>query len=186
MSTPPLGVRWLGSPNFTPGREGHDLVTPPSYVVIHTMDGTVTGANARFQDPAQQASAHYGISLDGTFYQWVAERDTAWHAGVWEVNLDSIGIEHEDDGQPNAPRPLALYRASARLVADVCRRYSIPAVHGQVGVSSGIIAHRETGYATSCPDTLDVGMIIALAGRLLAVPVDPEQTTRVVAILGDT
>jgi hypothetical protein len=154
---------WLGSPNYTQGREGHSLSIPSSYVVIHTMVGTIASANSRFQDAGQQASAHYGVGCDGHIVQWVREADTAWHAGVWEVNLDSIGIEHEDMGQYDDPRPDALYDASAALVRDICDRYGIPIQHGQVGVRSGIIAHRETGYATACPDALDVDRIISLA-----------------------
>jgi hypothetical protein len=126
------------------------------------MVGTVAGANQRFQNAAQQASAHYGVGLNGLVVQWVRETDTAWHAGVWEVNLDSIGIEHEDNGNYNAPRTDALYAASAALVADICKRYGIPITHTRIG-ASGELGHRECGYATACPDALDLDRIIRQA-----------------------
>ena len=103
---------WLGSPNYSPGRDGHDMAIAPSWVVIHTMVGTIESANARFQQAGQQASAHYGVGSTGRLVQWVDESDAAWHAGVYNVNLDSIGIEHEDHGDYNGPRPDALYAAS--------------------------------------------------------------------------
>lgn len=171
---------WLGSPNFTAGRQGHSLSVAPAYVVVHTMVGTVSSANDRFQDPNQQASAHYGVGLDGSVVQWVQEQDTAWHAGVWDVNLDSIGIEHEDNGNYNAPRTDALYAASAALVRDICHRYSIPIVHSSIG-ASGIIAHREDGYATSCPDSLDVDRIIRQAAEGAPQPVVPKEIDMVIA-----
>src|SRR5262245_39662148 len=70
-SVPAMNIEFLGSPNFTPGRDGHDLVTEPRYVVIHTMVGTIASANARFQQASEQASAHYGVGLDGRIVQWV-------------------------------------------------------------------------------------------------------------------
>ncbi len=155
---------WLGSPNFTPGRQGHQLAVMPSWVVLHTMVGSWQSANDRFQQAGQEASAHYGVCMDGSVVQWVKESDIAWHAGVWEVNCDSVGVEHEDMGHYDAPRPDALYSASAALVLDICTRYGIPIQRGNVAEGvPGIIDHRQTGYATSCPDTLDTDRIIAMA-----------------------
>jgi N-acetylmuramoyl-L-alanine amidase len=56
----------------------------------------------------------------------VHEKDIAWHAGNWDVNTRSIGIEHEgfiDDCTWNTD---AMYRSSALLVAHLAARYSIP------------------------------------------------------------
>src|SRR5712692_4486776 len=53
------------------------------------------GAVRRFKDPASILSAHYVVGQDGRVAQLVSEDDTAYHAGKYEVNLRSIGIEHE-------------------------------------------------------------------------------------------
>lgn len=163
---------WLGSPNFTPGRAGHDM-SQPSWVVLHTMVGTVQAANSRFQLPAQEASATYGVGLDGRVYQWVDERDAAWangNTGTGGVgdNLDAISIEHEDGGDFNGPRTPALYAASAALVRAICRRYGIPIDRRHV------IGHRECtlNAPTSCPDTLDMDRIV----REAAAPPQPAPT----------
>lgn len=151
---------WIASPNFTPDRQGHDLAVAPSYVVIHTTVGSWQGARDRFLQPGQQASAQYIVHLDGALTQMVDERDAAWHAGDFGVNLDSIGIEHEDGGDFNGVRPASLYSASAQLVHGICRRYGIPIQHGNVHAGvSGIVPHREVTQ-TGCPDALDWQRII--------------------------
>jgi N-acetylmuramoyl-L-alanine amidase len=152
---------WLGSPNFTPGRNGHDMGIQPAYVVLHTMVGTVAGADARFQQASEQASATYGVGLDGRLYQWVDEADAPWTNGTWEnpgSNADSVTIEHEDAGDFDGPRTPELYAASAALVHDICTRYGIPIDREHV------IGHREcAGAATACPDALDMDRIVAAA-----------------------
>jgi N-acetylmuramoyl-L-alanine amidase len=104
---------------------------PTSYavqmVVVHVTQETYTDTIALFQDPAHAASAHYVVrSADGYVGQCVAEKDIAWHAGNWDYNTRSIGIEHE--GWVDRPEYFtdALYHSSARLTAAVCDRYGIP------------------------------------------------------------
>lgn len=150
----------LPSSNYTIGRDGRTI----DKLLLHTMVGWIAAADARFQNPAQQVSAHYGVRLDGAIWQWVSDLDTAYHAGDWDVNQTSIGIEHEDGGAYMDPRPDALYAASARLVADLCRLYSVPCVRGTSG--PGIYDHRQV-HATACPDALDTDRIIREAAVLL-------------------
>jgi N-acetylmuramoyl-L-alanine amidase len=145
-------VQWLGSPNFTPNRYGHTV----SKIVLHTMVGTIAGANSRFQNSSQQASAHYGVGLDGRFVQWVSETDAAWHAGNFNVNLDSIGIEHEDGGDYNGPRTPQLYQSSIALVRELVGKYHIQ--------ENQIYRHSQVSdLPTACPDALDTSRIITEA-----------------------
>ncbi len=127
--------------------------SPIDRVIIHTMVGTAVGADARFNNPTQVVSAHYGVLLSGTIWHWVDEDNTAYHAGDYAVNHRSIGIEHEDNGDYNGVRPDVLYTASAKLVRDICLFYNIPIdrVH--------ILKHSEV-HATGCPDTLDIDRIV--------------------------
>ena len=166
-------AQWLGSPSYTPNRSGHEMSVQPSYVVIHTMVGSVASANARFQQANQQASAHYGVALDGHLVQWVDERDAAWHAGNYGINLDSIGIEHEDNGDYNGVRTDALYGASAALVRSICQRYNIPIDRAHIR------PHKEVSDApTACPDALDVDRIIHIAaGGVLPLTSQGEDVT---------
>lgn len=144
---------------MTPGRNGHDM-TQPSWIVLHTMVGTADAANARFQQSSEQASATYGVKLDGSLVQWVDEANAAWANGATGRggrgdNLDSISIEHEDNGDFNGPRTPALYAASSQLVRSICLRYNIPIDRNH------IIGHRECDFAqTACPDSLDLDRIV--------------------------
>jgi hypothetical protein len=135
------------------------------------MVGTVGSANGRFQQSAQQASATYGVCLNGHVVQWVDETDAAWADGnLAGCGLDSVSIEHEDGGDYNGPRTPELYAASSRLVADICKRHGIPCRRGNFAAGSeGIVLHREVSILpTGCPDGLDADRIIAGAQAVLA------------------
>ncbi|MCX5259620.1 N-acetylmuramoyl-L-alanine amidase [Streptomyces canus] len=96
-------------------------------VIIHVTQTAYTGTLAIFQNPAKQVSAHYVVrSADGHIAQCVREADIAWHAGNWDYNTRSIGIEHEGWVDKPAYFTEALYQESAKLTAGICGRYGIP------------------------------------------------------------
>lgn len=135
-------------------------------IIIHTMVGPASAADARFNNSTQKVSAHYGVLLDGTLWHWVDEDNTAYHAGEYSMNQRSIGIEHEDNGDYNGVRTDALYAESSKLVADICKFYSIPVDR------THILKHSEV-IATGCPDALDIDRIVRQAQALSAPEVDP-------------
>ncbi|MEU0278549.1 N-acetylmuramoyl-L-alanine amidase [Streptomyces sp. NPDC088147] len=113
------------------------------FVVIHVTQESFPDAMKIFQDPAKKVSAHYMVaSADGYIGQFVREKDVAWHAGNWDYNTRSIGIEHE--GWVDRPEYFtdAMYASSAALTAAVCARYGIPRTREH------IIAHSEVPGAT--------------------------------------
>ncbi|GGW43682.1 amidase [Streptomyces lucensis JCM 4490] len=96
-------------------------------VIIHVTQETYPDTLAIFQNPQKQVSAHYVVrSADGHVAQCVHEKDIAWHAGNWNYNTRSIGIEHEGWIDQPGYFTNALYEESARLTASVCARYGIP------------------------------------------------------------
>ncbi|WP_406166429.1 N-acetylmuramoyl-L-alanine amidase [Streptomyces canus] len=96
-------------------------------VIIHVTQTAYTGTLAIFQNPAKKVSAHYVVrSADGHIAQCVREADIAWHAGNWDYNTSSIGIEHEGWVDKPAYFTEALYQESAKLTAGICERYGIP------------------------------------------------------------
>lgn len=144
-----MNIIWKGSPNFSKRTQ------PIRKIVIHWFGiGTLESANARFQNKANQTSAHYGISK-GRVWQWVKEQDVAWHAGNWAVNSESIGIEH-DAVLNKHDLTEQDYQLSGELVAGICQRYGIPLDRKH------IIGHREA-KATQCPGTVNIDKIIAIA-----------------------
>ncbi|MFJ8001478.1 N-acetylmuramoyl-L-alanine amidase [Streptomyces sp. NPDC096310] len=95
-------------------------------VVVHVVQGSYEVALKVFRDPAHGAASHYVVREDGHVAQMIRELDVAYHAGNRSWNERSIGIEHE--GYVDKPESFtdAMYRSSARLTADICRRYKIP------------------------------------------------------------
>ncbi|MBQ1088577.1 N-acetylmuramoyl-L-alanine amidase [Streptomyces sp. B93] len=99
----------------------------PDLVIIHVTQATYTSTLGIFQNSSKDVSAHYVVrSGDGHVAQCVRESDIAWHAGNWDYNTRSIGIEHEGWVDQPAYFTDTLYEASARLTAGICKRYGIP------------------------------------------------------------
>ena len=168
MTTP---ITWIGSPHRYKGREGFR----PEAVVIHIIEGSLAAADSWFLAPESKVSAHYGVGRTGEVHQYVGEADTAFHAGrVWKAkwgrlkprvnpNLYTIGIEHEGRGASEWPD--AMYESSARLIADVCTRWSIPIDREH------IVGHREIYGRKTCPnDAVDLDRLIAMARRAAVAP----------------
>jgi N-acetyl-anhydromuramyl-L-alanine amidase AmpD len=100
---------------------------PVNLVVIHVTQETFADTIRLFQDPAHAAAAHYVVrSADGAIDQCVREHDVAWHAGNWDYNTRSIGIEHEGWVDQPSYFTTAMYHASAALTAEICDTYGIP------------------------------------------------------------
>ena len=140
-----MKIIWKGTDhNFTKGRQGNVV----RKILLHWIGiGTLTSANNRFQSSTGEASAHYGIS--GTkVWQWVKDKNTAWHATDWPVNLESIGIEHDATTKKKATGET--YKSSIELVTNLCKKYNLTA--------QDIYVHKDFSN-TQCPGTLDVARI---------------------------
>jgi len=136
--------------NYTGGRAGQ----APQFVVIHTYNGVGRSLYNWFNSPQAQVSAHYAIFLDGNGEQYVEEHDTAWHASNWDANTKSIGIEHQDNGNPNdGNRTNEMYETTAQLIADIYRRY------GWDKKNKGLIKPHKEYAQTGCPGGLDINRI---------------------------
>ena len=149
-----MSVEWRGpvpSSNYDPGRGDNAVVL----IVDHWTAASLESALTRFLTPGTAVSAHYVIGQDGRVFQLVREEDTAFHAGVYEVNQRSIGIEHE--ASPTLAPSDPLYAASARLHAEIASRYSL-----DLNVGATVLPHRAI-VPTQCPGTLDLERIVRQA-----------------------
>ncbi|MET9831408.1 N-acetylmuramoyl-L-alanine amidase [Streptomyces sp. NPDC006385] len=111
--------------NYTPANR--PATHPVDRVIIHVTQTLYTRTMFVFENPKKKVSAHYVVrSADGHTSQCVREPDIAWHAGDWEYNTRSIGIEHE--GWVDQPGYFTdvMYETSARLTAAICTKYGIP------------------------------------------------------------
>lgn len=128
QASPDYGpAAWVpaSSSNYT--ASSRPSVYIPNRIIIHVAQGSYGSTIAWFQNPSAQGTAHFVTrSSDGALTQTVREQDVAWHAGNWDVNTKSIGIEHEGFVDNPAWFTDAMYRGSAQLAAAIVRRFSIP------------------------------------------------------------
>ena len=146
------GIIWKGSPNHYNGRNGYSV----THITLHIMVGYLAGTDSTFANSASQASAHYGIGADGTIHQYVSERDGSYSDANYASNNSCISIEHEGGMAQGAVCTQACIDASARLCADIARRYGWPKlVHGV-----NVFLHREIPGSdhTTCPDLAPNGL----------------------------
>jgi hypothetical protein len=122
---------------------------------MHTMVGTLSSANAVFNDPHYQASAHFGIAEDGSCWQWgpIGKGWIAWHCasgnGAW------YGVEHADNGNPNNPLTDAQLTASAQIVECLSAFAGFPLQEANSPSERGYGVHYMGGAAFgghTCPD----------------------------------
>jgi hypothetical protein len=112
----------------------HDIADRPhagmpkiDYIVIHDTEATWDETLKLVQDPTY-VSWNYSVrSGDGHIDQHVDNKDVAYHAGNWYVNMHSIGIEHEGFAPQGATWfTEAMYENSATLVRHLTQEYGIP------------------------------------------------------------
>jgi len=105
----------------------HRTASSVRLVVVHVTEGSYRGTVRWFRNRAARASANYVVGRDGQIAHMVPDSNVAWHAGNGWVNAHSIGIEHEGYAELDGTFTDAQYRASARLLATLLRRYHLPA-----------------------------------------------------------
>ena len=129
--------------NFTQGR-----TKEIDRIVLHYTagDGDTAENNGKyFAGGGRNASAHYFVDEKGVV-QSVADGDTAWHAGNWEMNCRSIGVEmcSKKDGAGNYYIPAATVKNAQTLVKHLMAKHSIDI--------DGVIRHYDvTGKACPAP-----------------------------------
>lgn len=161
------GVKWIGSPNHYNGRNGYAV----THITLHIMVGHLAGTDSVFLNTGSQASAHYGIGADGAVHQYVNENDGSYSDANFASNNSTISIEHEG-GMNGIPCTQACMDASARLCADIARRYGWTHLWHD-GLNGNIWLHREVpgtdhyGCPDLAPNGLDVNYVINKANELL-------------------
>ncbi|OJG10068.1 hypothetical protein RU94_GL000814 [Enterococcus asini] len=112
----------------------------------------------------REASAHYGIGKNGEIRAYVDENNTAWHAGNWNANISSIGIENcNSTGSPSWNVNQATIDSCAKLVADIAKRHGL----GKLVVNKNLFPHSYFS-STSCPGVL-LGSLQYIADKANAI-----------------
>ncbi len=96
------------------------------YIVIHATELSYSDTIARFQS-ANQVSAHVVIrQADGHRTEMVAPGNVAWHAGNWDMNCRSLGIEQEAYIEDSAAYTESMMAALAIQIQEWSARYHVP------------------------------------------------------------
>lgn len=138
-------VTVLMNKHYSVGRAGHKV----DKIVVHHNDGNLSTQGCWDVWQSRQASAHYQVEADGTIGQLVYDSDTAWHAGNWDANLTSIGIEHANNSRNPYSVSGATLDNGAHLVAAVCVKFSL----GEPRWLVNVFPHYHF-RSTSCPGSL--------------------------------
>ncbi|MFK3731215.1 N-acetylmuramoyl-L-alanine amidase [Streptomyces sp. NPDC088090] len=120
--TSSTGVR-----NYTPAdRPNQDVDI--RQIIIHDTEGGYDGSLATLTNPDVKASAHYLVrASDGLVTQMVENKDLAWHAGNWTLNMHSIGVEHEGYAiKEGSWYTESQYTSTAALVKFLAAKYGVP------------------------------------------------------------
>lgn len=133
------------SKHFTKGRNGKNI----KYVVVHHNAGSLSIQGCYNVWQTREASAHYQVDVNGRIGQLVWDADTAWHAGDFNANCESIGIEHADISTSPWKISDATLDNGAHLVAAVCKYYKLG--RPQWGVN--VFPHSHFS-ATACPASI--------------------------------
>ena len=126
--------------HFNKGRSGAKI----NKIVVHynAANLTVEGCYSVWQSRA--ASAHYQVEDDGRIGQLVWDKNTAWHAGNWNANIHSIGIEHAN--RKDGTITEKCLDNGAHLVAALCKKYKL----GRPQWLKNVYPHKYF-ISTSCP-----------------------------------
>ncbi|HFI0306318.1 TPA: N-acetylmuramoyl-L-alanine amidase [Streptococcus suis] len=146
--------------NLSKGVTGYSRMKIDRIVIHHNATTNKNVAmQTWYESSGNWTSAHYEIA-DNEIWGCVGEQYSAFHSGDATMNRRSIGIEHLNaTGAPNWTISETTYKSSAKLIADICKRYNIPidAKH--------IIPHKQVS-ATECPGGIDMNKLIKMAQDL--------------------
>ncbi|MGQ4490961.1 N-acetylmuramoyl-L-alanine amidase [Streptomyces sp. SAS_281] len=97
-------------------------------IVIHDTEGDYASSLTTLTSPSAAASANYLVrASDGLVTQMVENKDLAWHAGNWSLNMHSIGVEHEGYAiKEGSWYSESQYESTAALVKFLADKYGIP------------------------------------------------------------
>ena len=111
---------------LAPNSISYDWNSPEWIVVHYTATSASAYNNAVYfsRGGNGQSSAHYFIDGGGTVYQSVPDSRGAWHAGNYECNTHSIGIEVVSDGADFTSSEIS---ELAWLVQSLMAKHGIPA-----------------------------------------------------------
>jgi hypothetical protein len=170
-----MSYRFIRARHFTPASRGRGDI---DVVVLHTMEfPEVPDAAERvaryFQTTAREVSAHYNVD-NNSIVQCVREDDVAYAApgNNWNgIQIEQSGFARQTSRDWNDAYSKALLERTAKLIAEISKRYAIPIVALDASDlradRRGITTHVAVTRAWGRSDHTDPGPNYPL-GRVLA------------------
>lgn len=128
-------------------------------IVVHYTSTLASARNNAIyfsRNERQGSSAHYFVDdITEEIYQSVSEQDTAWHAGNWDMNCRSVGIEVVSAGEDYSEVEIGKL---AWLVGVLMQRYGIG--------PSGVIRHYDVTSKICPAPYIEAGRWAALKARI--------------------
>jgi hypothetical protein len=133
------GATWRGPvPGYAPGgMAGHRLF------VLHVQQGSESGTDAWFHNPAAQVSSHFGNPKTGSVDQWVDTDDRAWA----EAAYNNVAISVENEGNTGDGLTASQIENAAHLLAWAHQVHGTPLQVTDDSNGAGVIGHGLLGVA---------------------------------------
>src|ERR1039458_5502663 len=145
-------------------------------MVEHIEQGTESGTNSWFKNPAAQVSSHFGTAKTGQLYQFVDTNTIAWA----EMNYNDVAISNEHEGMSGQPLAPQQIESDAELGVWLFHQHNIPLVRTTNPNGSGWIGHGELGVDggnhINCPGNpvlAQIPEILVKAKTLITPPIPP-------------
>jgi hypothetical protein len=173
-------ARWRGP---VPNQGG--TMGPIHGLVLHIQEGSESGTDAWFHNPASKVSAHFGNPKSGPLDQWVEIGTVAWA----EVDGNSNWISVETEGHSGDSLTPSQLENAAQLLAFLHTGWGVPLqisdspASGTPGLTGHGLGGSAWGGHYDCPGApilAQRGAIIARAQQILGadpVPSPPTPTT---------
>lgn len=142
------------------------MVYPIHGLVLHIEQGSESGTNNWFHNPAAQASAHFGNPKSGPLQQWVDTEDEAW--AEMAGNSQWLSVEHEGiSGQSLTPSQI---ENDAQLLSWIHKNFShvpLAITNDTKGFGLGYHGMGSTAWGghINCPGNPIIAQRIAIVNR---------------------
>ncbi|WTX25779.1 N-acetylmuramoyl-L-alanine amidase [Streptomyces sp. NBC_00656] len=129
-----LNCNFVPSKTSSTGKRSYTPAVRPAQgvdirqIVIHDTEADYATSLNTLTSPDSAVSANYLVrASDGLVTQLVENKDLAWHAGNWTLNMHTIGVEHEGFAiQEGSWYSESQYESTAALVKFLADKYGIP------------------------------------------------------------
>lgn len=137
----------------------------PRVVVVHTIEGSLMGADSWFRNSSSRVSAHFGVGKNGRIIQWVNTNDRAWA----NVGANSYSISIENEGTSSEGLTDAQIESNAKILAFAHVVHEVPLAYVKSATGSGLGYHSQFPAwslgGTGCPGPRKVAQLPKIMAR---------------------